>query len=411
MMSVTFYAENRHSVLSFFTAFTCMSIYSKYGAKRVVNAAFHLTRLGGSTLSPKVLEAMEEANKSYVYMWDLIEKGSKHIAEAINAPAAWITSGAFNALVLAAAACMAGKDPEAMRRLPNTEGMKNEIIIQRNARLLVYDRSMEVAGGKFVFVGDEKWGCPPEQLEAAITEKTAAIHYAYPSWGNPYICPLEKVIEIGKRHGVPVIVDAAGMTYPKDVQAKFMEMGADLVAVGGKYVGGPNSTGYIYGREDLIEAISLHSFIGAEAGPKEQSGFYRSIGRGYKLDRQEIIGLLVAFDEWMEMDHDKERFQPAWAKVKYIEENIKDLPGLKNASMEYYPKSGEGTGYHTIGLRVILNDLGIAETNALMRKMREGDPEIWMRNWGDSNDFIINALNLQPGDEEVIVERFKTLFG
>jgi seryl-tRNA(Sec) selenium transferase len=81
-----------------------MSIYSKYGVKRVVNAAFHLTRLGGSTLTPTVIAAMEEANKSYAYMWDLIVKGGNHIAERINAPAAWITSGAFNALVLAAAA-------------------------------------------------------------------------------------------------------------------------------------------------------------------------------------------------------------------------------------------------------------------------------------------------------------------
>ncbi len=389
-----------------------MSIYSKYGVKRVVNAAFHLTRLGGSTLSPKVLEAMEEANKSYVSMWDLIEKGGQHIAEEIGAPAAWITSGAFNALVLAAAACIAGKDPEKMRRLPNTEGMKNEIIIQRNARLLVYDRSMEVAGGKFVFVGDERWGCPPEQLEAAITEKTAAIHYAYPGMGsNPTICPLEKVLEIGKRHGVPVIVDGAGMTYPKDIQSKFMKMGCDLVAVGGKYVGGPNSTGYIYGRKDLIEAIALHSFIGAEAGPNEQAGFYRSLGRGYKLDRQEIIGLLVAFDEWMEMDHDKSRFQPAWERVKYIENGIKGLPGLKNARMKYYPASGMGSGYHTIGLHVILEGLGVEETNALLRRLRDGDPEIWVRNWGSSNDFIINTLNLQQGDKEIIVERFKELFG
>ena len=388
-----------------------MSIYSRYGAKRVVNAAFHLTRLGGSTLSPKVLKAMEEANGSYVYMWDLIEKGSRHIAEKINAPAAWITSGAFNALVLAAAACMAGDDPEKMRRLPQTDGMKNEFIIQRSARLLVYDRSIEVAGGKFVFVGDERWGCTPEQIENAITEKTAGIHYAYPGMGpNSTICPLEKVIEIGKRHGVPVIVDGAGMTYPKDVQYKFMEMGCDLVAVGGKYVGGPNSTGYIYGRKDLIDAIGLHSFIGAEAGPNEQAGFYRSLGRGYKLDRQEIIGLLVAFDEWMEMDHDKERFQPAWEKVRYIEKGIKDLPGLKNARMMYYPKSGKGTGYHTRGLQVILDNLSVDETNSLLRKMREGDPEVWVRNWGGSNDFIINTINLQPGDEEAIVKRFKELF-
>ncbi len=389
-----------------------MSIYSRYGAKRVVNAAFHLTRLGGSTLTPKVLKAMEEANESYVYMWDLIEKGSKHIAEKINAPAAWITSGAFNALVLAAAACMAGDDPEKMRRLPQTDGMKNEFIIQRSARLLVYDRSIEVSGGKFVLVGDENWGCTPEQIENAITEKTAGIHYAYPGMGpNSTICPLEKVIEIGKRHGVPVIVDGAGMTYPQDVQSKFMEMGCDLVAVGGKYVGGPNSTGYIYGRKDLIDAIGLHSFIGAEAGPKEQSGFYRSLGRGYKLDRQEIIGLLVAFDEWMEMDHDKERFEPAWEKVRYIEKGVKDLPGLKDARISYYPKSGKGTGYHTIGLRVILDELSIDETNAIIKKMRKGEPEVWVRNWGRSNDFIINAINLQPGDPETIVKRFKELFG
>jgi L-seryl-tRNA(Ser) seleniumtransferase len=354
---------------------------------------------------------MNEANMSYVYMWDLIKKSGEYIADKIKAPAAWITSGAFNALVLSAAACMTGKDPEAMRKLPHTAGMKNEFIIQRNARLYVYDRSMEVAGGKFAFVGDERWGCSPDQLEAAITEKTAGIHYAYPSVGNPFICPLEKVLEIGKRNGVPVIVDAAGITYPKDVQTKFMEMGCDLVTVGGKYVGGPNSTGYVYGRKDLIEAIALHSFIGAEAGPNEQGGFYRSLGRGYKLDRQEIIGLLVAFDEWMEIDHDKMRFQPAWEKVKYIEKGIKDLPGLKNARMEYYPKSGEGSLYHVLGLRITFDDLSIAETNALIRRMRESDPEVWVRNNGHSNNFIINTINLQPDDEKLIIERFKELFG
>jgi hypothetical protein len=121
--------------------------------------------------------------------------------------------------------------------------------------------------------------------------------------------------------------------------------------------------------------------------------------------------LLVAFDEWMEIDHDKVRFQPAWEKVRYIEKGIKGLPGLKNTRMEYYPKAGKGTAYHTIGLRVILDDLSISETNALLKRMRDGDPEVWMRNWGSSNDFIINAINLQPGDEKIIVERFKELFG
>jgi L-seryl-tRNA(Ser) seleniumtransferase len=388
-----------------------MNIYSKYGVKRVINAAFHLTRLGGSTLSPGVLKAMKEANASYCNMWDLIEKGGNHIASKIGAPAAWITSGAFNALVLATAACMAGKDPEKMRMLPRSESMKNEIIIQRCARLLVYDRSMEVAGGRFVFVGDERWGATSEVIENAITEKTAAIHYAYvPMRHSSYICPLVDVIDIAHKHNIPVIVDAAGMTYPVDVQNKFMKMGCDLVAVGGKYVGGPNSTGYIYGRKDLIEAIALHSFIGAEAGPKEQSGFYRSIGRGYKLDRQEVIGLLVAFDEWMEIDHDKMRFQPAWEKVHYIEQGIQDLSRLKNVRRSYFPVSGSGTGYHTIGLHLHFDEMSIEDVDSMVRMLRNGEPEVWVRYWGNSNDFIINTINLKPGEEKIIVERFKDLF-
>lgn len=388
-----------------------MNIYNKYGVKRVINAAFHLTRLGGSTLSPRVLKAMKEANESYCYMWDLILKGGNHLASIIGAPAAWITSGAFNALVLAAAACMAGKDPEKMRMLPRTEGMKNEIIIQRCARLLVYDRSMEVAGGRFVFVGDERWGATAEVIEKSITEKTAAIHYAYvPMRNSPHICPLEGVIDVAHKHNVPVIVDAAGMTLPVDVQNKFMRMGCDLVVVGGKYVGGPNSTGYIYGRKDLIEAIALHSFIGAEAGPKDQSGFYRSIGRGYKLDRQEVIGLLVAFDEWMEMDHDKILFQPAWKKVHYIEQGIQDLSGLMGVRLSYFPVSGVGTGYHTIGLHLHFDEMSITDVESMVEMLRKDEPEVWVRYWGDSNDFIINTINLKTGEEKIIVERFKELF-
>jgi len=387
-----------------------MSVYGRYGVKRVVNAAFHLTRLGGSTLSPTVLKAMNEANESYCNMWDLMEKGSDHIAKGIGVPAAWITSGAFNALVLAAAACMAGKDTDKMRRLPDTEGMKNEFIIQRNARLLVYDRSIEVAGGRFVFVGDERWGAKKEHIENAINECTAGIHYAYPTAGNPNICPLEDVLKVAHSHGVPVIVDGAGVTYPTSVMKKLVDMGCDVVAVGGKYVGGPNSTGFAYGRKDLIEAMALHSFIGAESGPDDKAGLYRSIGRGYKLDRQEIIGLLVAFDEWMSMDHEEERFKPAWKKVRYIEKRIRKLPGLKGARFSYLPKSGEGTAYHTIGLQVSL-DKSVEETNRLMAKLREDDPEVWLRNWGQSSDFIINAINLKPGEEKIIVERFHKVFG
>ena len=387
-----------------------MSIYSELGVKRVVNASFALTRLGGSALSKEVLRAMEEANRSYVYMWDFIKRGGEIIAEACGAEAGWITSGAFNALVLSAAACMAGKDPEKMRRLPDTSGMKNEVIIQRANRFLLYDRAMQVPGGRFVPVGDESWGCTPELMEAAITDKTAAIHHVVTGTPRPRVVSVEDTVKVAHKHDVPVILDCAGMTYPLDGLTKFVGMGVDLACYGGKYVGGPNSTGFVIGRKDLVEAAALHSFIGHEAGPLEQGGFYRSVGRGYKLDRQEVVALLVAFKRWMDMDHEKERFEPAWKRARYIERRIKRLPGLEGVEMSRVPPSGEGCGYHTIGLKLDFKGRTEEEVFDIVRSLREEDPEIWVRYWSRGTMFIINCLVLQPGEEKILVERFSKVF-
>ncbi len=388
-----------------------MSVYSEIGVKRVVNAAFALTRLGGSTVSKEVQEAMDRANENYCNMWDLMTRGGEIIAKGTGAEAAIITSGGFAALTIAAAACIAGKDPEKMRRIPNTEGMNNEIIIQRNNRLYVYDRAMEVAGGRFVFVGDENWGCGVDEFEAAITDKTAAIHYAYPTAPKRGVPQLKDLLKMAHSHGIPVIVDAAGSTYPTSNFRMFMDMGADVVAFGGKYVLGPNSTGFAIGKKDLIEAMMLHSFIGAESGPDETPGKWRGIGRGYKLDRQEIVGLVVAFKSWMALDHEAERIAPAWKRAFYIEKRIRKLPDLKEARITYLPKSGTGIAYNTIGLNVHFLDKSIDEVSTIVKKLREKDPEIWVRYWGDSNNFIINTLMLLPGQEKELVERFEEVFG
>jgi L-seryl-tRNA(Ser) seleniumtransferase len=387
-----------------------MSVYSEIGVKRVVNAAFALTRLGGSTIPREVQEAMNEASKNYCNMWDLLQKGGRIIAEGTGAEAAWITSGGFAALVLGAAACMAGKDPEKMRRLPDTTEMRNEFIIQRNNRLYVYDRAMEVAGGKFVFVGDEKWGCGVDEFEAAITDKTAGIHYAYPTAPKRGVPLLKDLIKMAHNHGVPVIVDAAGMTYPVSNFKMFADMKADIVAFGGKYVLGPNSTGFAIGRRELIESMALHSFIGVESGPNETPGKWRSIGRGYKLDRQEIVGLIVAFKRWMTLDHETERIAPAWERARYIEKRIRKLPGLREARISYIPKGGSGIAYNTLGLNVHFIDKGIEEVTAIVKKLKEEDPEIWVRYWDDSNNFIINTLMLLPGQEKDLVKRFENVF-
>ena len=388
-----------------------MGIYEELGVKRVVNASFALTRLGGSTFTKEVLKAMEEANKSYAYLWDLIKRGGEIIAEGCGAEAGWITSGAFNALVLSAAACIAGRDPEKIRRLPDTTGMKNEIILQRANRILIYDRAMQVPGGKFVLVGDERWGCTPELMEAAITENTAAINHVIIGSDKPRIVTIEEIVEVAHKHDVPVILDCSGMTYPLDGLTKFVKMGVDLACYGGKYVGGPNSTGFVVGRKDLVETVALHSFIGHEAGPLEQGGFYRGIGRGYKLDRQEIVALLVAFKRWLVMDHEKERFMPAWKRTRYIESRIKRLPGLRGVEMSYVPESGEGSDYHKVGLNLDFKGRTENDVQGMVRSLRVDDPEIWVRYGGFGNSFSLNCLTLLPGEEKILVERFTEIFG
>lgn len=388
-----------------------MSIYEELGVKRVVNASFALTRLGGSSLSKEVLNAMEEANESYAYLWDLIKRGGEIIAEGCGAEAGWITSGAFNGLVLSAAACIAGRDPEKIRRLPDTTGMKNEIILQRANRILIYDRAMQVPGGKFVLVGDERWGCTPELMEAAITENTAAINHVIIGADKPRILTIEETVKVAHKHDVPVILDCSGMTYPLDGLTKYAKMGVDLACYGGKYVGGPNSTGFVVGRKDLVETVALHSFIGHEAGPLEQGGFYRGIGRGYKLDRQEVVALLVAFKRWLVMDHEKERFEPAWKRTRYIEKRIKKLPGLKGVKISYIPESGEGCDYHKIGLNLDFKDRTEEEVQDIIQSLRVDDPEIWVRYGGFGNSFGLNCLTLLPGEEKILVDRFTKIFG
>lgn len=363
-----------------------MSIYEEMGVKRVINAAFCLTILGGSTLAREITEAAIEANECFVAMRDLFTKAGEIIAGITGAEAAHVTTGAFAGLVLSMAACIAGKDLDKMKRLPDTTGMKNEVIIQRNLRI-VFDRAMEVPGGKFVVVEPTL-----EAMESAITEQTAAIHYVAPvDTPRTDVIPLEEVIDLGHRHGVPIIVDAAGQTYPTDRLKMYIRMGADLVCHSGKYFSGPNSTGFVCGRKDLVEAIAENSFTGPGAG---------WIGRGYKLDRQEVVALVVALQRWMEMDHEKERLQPARERRNRLIEALEAIPGVKLIPQPY--------SYHDIGLQITLEKKTPEETAELVKELKEGDPVIFIRSVSENN-ILINTLFLADGDEHILARRLKSL--
>jgi len=358
-----------------------MDIYGELGVRKVVNAMGHMTMLGGSMLSSKVLEAMQEANRSYVDMVELQRRAGEIVAELIGAEAAHITSGASAALALGTAACMVEGDREKIRRLPDTTGAKNEVIIQK-AQRYKYDRCVTVPGAKRIEVGDTA-----AQVEAAIGPDTANILYVAPG-GGPGIVPLEDVIRAGKANGIPVLVDAASQVYPPQDMGKYLAMGADLVCFGAKYFHAPNSTGVLCGRRDLVEGAALQGFVSFEANDAQ------SFARPMKVDRQEVVSVVVALQEWMRMDHTA-RFEEYERRARELAQHLEGIPGMSVTPMSQ-------------GVQVMLDESALGKTTAqIEQELKAGDPSIWMHAQGDT--IVFSTVTLVDGDEQIIADRLKTL--
>lgn len=373
-------------------------IYEELGATPVINAMGPKTTLGGSRLSPGVRAAMDAANHHFVDMEELLEESGKVIANMAGVEAALVTPGCAAAIALGAAVCMAGDDPEKSEQLPDTTGMKDEFIVQKRRRYK-YDRCVTIFGGKLVEVGDEE-NTTREQLRAAITDKTAAIHHLAPAekeFGSTIgreTLPLAEIIEIAKEFDVRVIVDAATKVYPLNELHKYTDMGADFACYGGKYFGSCNSTGLMFGRKELIDAALLHSFIGFETSQ------YRTIGRPLKLDRQEIVGCVVALREWLSMDHEA-RASEQRRKGQVIQCALKDNP---HVTMEW----DEGFATLNSGLRVTIDEKALGTTAAkVTQSLAEGRPSIIVQ--GSGNPFYLAVSHLGDGEEEIVAERMKAL--
>jgi len=364
-------------------------VYEELDVRPVINATGgHMTLLGGSILSPKVSQAMQEANRYYVDMKELLDRTGQITAELLGAEAAYITPGCCAALALGTAACMAGRDPEKVERLPDVTGMRHEVIIQKGLRYR-YDRCVTVPGARLLEVGDES-GTRAEQIEAAIGERTAAIQYLAPGEGDGVV-RLEDVIRIGKQHGIPIIVDAAAQVYPVENMRKYTAMGADLVCYGAKYFGAPNSTGILCGRRDLVQAAALHGFIGFESTP------YRTFGRPMKLDRQEIIAVVAALREWIAMDH-QARLESYEMRVMKLQRELEGTSGIEVTAQ----------GSPATGLRIALDEEALGKTAAeVADALREGDPSIWLPS--QANTVTVSVRTIMDGDELIIADRMKQL--
>ena len=365
------------------------TVYDELGVKPVINAGGHYTVLGGSSPSPRVKAAMEAASGYYVEMAELLEKSGQIVAGLLGAEAAYVTSGASAALALGAAACMTGKDGDKIAQLPDTSGMKNELLIQKRHRYH-YDRPPTITGARLVEVGDDS-GTTREQLAAAIGPRTAAFLYPDIDWvSKENTVELPGLVGIAKAKGVPVLVDAASRVYPVDEMRKYAKMGVDLVCFGGKYIGAPNSSGILAGKRELVEAAAMQGFIGYEV--LDSHGF----GRPFKLDRQEIVAVVVALQEWMEMDHEA-RLLEYGRRAQVIARAVEGIAGVT-------AKPVSGVAWANLLVTIDAQQCG-KSASEVSRMLREGYPGIWVNH--DDNALAVWVGTLLEGDEEIVATRLR----
>ena len=366
------------------------SIYKDLGIKPIINATGSVTALGGSIIADEVRAAMEMSNDVYVPMSELEQKAGAEIARILDVPAAYITSGAGSALTLAAAAFMAGSDDEKIQQLPNTDGMPNKILIQKRQRYW-YDRCMEFSGGQLVEVGNEE-GTSADQLINAINENTACVHFPVYEQDeiDDKVLSLEEVIEITHSKNKFVSVDAAGQIYPLENFGKYVKMGADFQCIAAKYMGAPHSTGLALGTEEIIDAISRHSFIGYE------SRRIRGIGRPHKIDRQEIIGVVVAVKRWLSMNHE-ERLSKAETQTNTIFNKIRNIDGINVKIINNI------IGHQPFGLYFDIDEskLGI-DNESFVELLKNNEPSIWTRVPEGEKSIVIHVFGMNPNEAEIV---------
>jgi D-glucosaminate-6-phosphate ammonia-lyase len=359
-----------------------VSLYQELGVTPVINAAATLTRLGGSRMAPDVLAAMNEAAASFVHIDELQARAGDVIAGITGAEAGYVTTGAAAALTLGTAACLAGMDVSKMDRLPDTTGMKNEVVVQKGHRN-AYDHAVRAAGITFVEVGTLGYpgagGTFAWQIEEAITDKTVAVFC--PILDTPGTLPLKEVAEIAHAKGVPVIVDAAAELPPRSNLQKFIADGADLVAFsGGKAIGGPQSSGVLAGRRDLIDSVALQHQdmdVRSETWSKRHyidEGRVRGVptqgfGRALKVGREEIAGLITALrtfaagkdeDDWARWDR----------VLDIVHESLDGIPGLT-----VHRTSAPPARYPAIWAEIDESVTGI-DSYALINALLASDPPI-----------------------------------
>jgi uncharacterized pyridoxal phosphate-dependent enzyme len=355
--------------------------FRELGVRPFINAAGTYTAMTASLMPPEVMEAINYASKHYVMLDELHDKVGERIATLLHCEAAMVTSGAASALTLGTAAVLTGTDRQKIVELPNLATMKGEVIVQKSHRF-GYEHAVRNCGVRLVEVETR------EELERTINGQTAMMLF-YNNNNMEGGIRDEEFAQLGRKHGIPTLNDAAADVPPTENLWKYTKMGFDLVAFsGGKGLRGPQSAGLLIGRKDLIAAARLN------APPNGNT-----IGRGLKVNKEEMVGMLAALELYLAKDHVAER-REFEARAEVIRSGVATVPGIK--AEIFVPDVANHVPHVRISWDAAAK--GIAPTDAV-NGLRAGEPSIGTRSEGDA--LVIGVWMMRPGEEKIVARRLR----
>ena len=360
---------------------TRRDLLKELGVRPFINAAGTYTTMTGSLMLPEVMEAINYGSQHYVFLDELHDAVGRRLASLIGCEAAMVTAGAASALTLGTAAVLTGAQRKFIEQLPDLTGMKGEVVIQKSHHF-PYEHALRNCGVRLLDVETR------EELERAVNQKTAMLFFLNYANNQGRIKDAEWV-ELGRKHGISTFNDCAADVHPVENLSKWTRMGFDLVCFsGGKGLFGPQSSGLLLGRKDLIAAARLND-----------SPNSNTIGRGMKVNKEEMLGLLVAVETFLRMDHNK-TWKEWERRAQLIIDSARSLPGLQ-AEM-YLPEIFNRWPH----IRVQWDPQRVkAKPNDIVRSLRAGEPSVAVLATREGLD--IGVITLKPGEDRIVARRLR----
>lgn len=364
-------------------AYAKRDYFGELGITPFINAAGTYTALTSSLMAPEAVAAYEACSKKFVHLGKLHDAVGAKIAAMLKVEAAMVTSGAAGAITCGTAACVTGKNAKAIQQIPDLTGLKSEVIIQK-AHRNGYDHAARTTGVRMVEIETVA------EFERAASEKTAMMFFAN------YLAPDGKIqgpewVALGKKHQIPTFADCSADVPPVENLFNYPKIGYDLVTFsGGKGICGPQSAGVLLGRRDLIEAARLNT-----------SPHSDSLARGMKVNKEELVSMMVALEVYLKRDHAAE-YREWERRAKLIADAVSALPTVKT-SIDVPPIAN-----HVPHLQITWDQAKIKiSPTAVKKQMAEGEPAIELNPSTDQDKAVIGVWMLQPGEAQVVARRLR----